>query len=330
MSLRTTGPAPATVEVEPTDDLSAMLIAANDDPETPEGTVYDLLAGTTYTITPFAIKKGFVLHGPSTGDRPVIVMNGTWSTAANANIASFSFENVELRNQADNQYFFNSGNPFEMETASFTNCVFRQIRRGFWRHQGASTKHISNIEIDNCWFDQCGWQSGTYGTFAFGSGNKDEIGTYDQIDNLTIRNTTFSRGGYKQDTRFGWGNLVNHSQSSHPINLIIESVTFYDFCINQRLVDITNTERSTVTVRNTVIASDMGELLSLGSGTRTTFSNNYATTDYRLGGYQIRATSVGAAAADLFVNPDGGDLTLKDHSSLIFINEAGDPRWLVD
>lgn len=83
-------------------------------------------------------------------------------------------------------------------------------------------------------------------------------------------------------------------------------------------------------MRNTVIASDMGELLSLGSGTRTTFSNNYATTDYRLGGYQIRATSVGAAAADLFVNPDGGDLTLKDHSSLIFINEAGDPRWLVD
>ena len=64
VSLRTTGPAPATVEVEPTDDLSAMLIAANDDPETPEGTVYDLLAGTTYTITPLCfIKKGFVLHG---------------------------------------------------------------------------------------------------------------------------------------------------------------------------------------------------------------------------------------------------------------------------
>ena len=328
VSFRTTGPAPATVEVEATDDLSALLIAANDDPETAEGTVYDLLAGTTYTISPFAIKKGFVIHGPETGDRPVIVLNGTWSIAANANISTFSFENVELRNQADNQYFFNCGNPYELEEAAFTNCVFRQIRRGFWRHQGANTKHISSIEIDNCWFDQCGWQSGTYGTFAFGSGEKGVIGTYDNIQNITIRNTTFSRGGYKVDTKFGWGNLINHSQSSNPLNLTIENVTFYDFCVNNRLIDISNTERSSVTVRNTVIASDMGELLSLGSATSTNFSNNYATTDYRLGGARIRATSVPSPAADLFMDPDNGNLMIKDHSSIIYLTEAGDPRWL--
>lgn len=328
VTFRTTGPAAMVIDVDITDNLSDILFANNDDPDIPEGTEYQLLEGTTYNLSTFPIKKGFALIGPSEGTRPVIVLNGTWSIYSGAYLASLTFQNVEIRNAAINQYFMNCSNPFTVENVSFTNCLFRNVYRGFWRHQSSNVKKIDAIEIDNCWFDQCGWQGSTYGTFNFGSAGKDEIGAYDQIGAITIRNTTFSRGGYQQDVSWGWGNLINHSTSSTAINLTVENVTFYDFCVNNRLIDISNTERSTVTVRNVIVASPMGELIATGSGTRTTYSNNYVTTDYKLGGSKISAIELGISANDLFQNPDNGDYTIKDTSSLVYLTQAGDLRWI--
>ncbi len=328
VTFRTTGPAAQVIQVGVTDDLSAMLLANNEDPEIPEGTRYELEPGTTYNVQAFSIRKGFTIAAPNEGQRPIIVINGTWNVFKDAYLSVFSFENVELRNALAQQYFMNSSNPFTIENVSFTNCVFRSIYRGFWRHQASTLKHIEAIEIDNCWFDQCGWQSGTYGTFAFGSAGKGEIGTYDQIDAITIRNTTFSRGGYQQDVSWGWGNLLNHSTTSSPIELTIENVTFYDFCVNQRLIDISNTERSNVTIRNVVVASPMGELIATGSGTKTSYDNNYVTNDYKLGGSKIKATELPVSAKELFKDPDNGDYTVKDKGSLIYLTQAGDLRWI--
>lgn len=328
VKFRTTGPAAATIQVEITDNLSEILNANNIDPDIPEGAEYELLAGTTYTISPFAIGKGFSLVGPEEGDKPVLIMNGTWRFADNAVITMFELKNVEVRNAAVNQYFMNCGGSYSVENVSFTNVTFRNVYRGFWRHQNANTKYIGALEIDNCWFDQCGWQGSTYGTFHFASAGKDEIGQYDQIMAITIRNTTFSRGGYKQDPTWGWGNLINHATTSTPVELTVENVTFYDFCVNNRLIDLTNTEHSTITIRSTVIASPMGELISAGSGPSTTYDNNYTTADYPNGGSRIQAVDLPQRAADIFSDPDNGDLSLKDLSSPIYLNRAGDPRWL--
>lgn len=328
VTFRTTGPAAQVIQVEITDNLSDILLANNDDPDIPEGTRYELPAGTTYTLSTFPIKKGFTLVCDEEGVRPVLVINGTWSIFNGAYISSITYQNLEIRNASQNQYFMNCSNPFDIENVSFTNCIFRNIYRGFWRHQSSNVKHIQAIEIDNCWFDQCGWQGSTYGTFAFGSAGKGEIGTYDQIDAITIRNTTFSRGGNQVDATWGWGNLINHSTTSNAIELTVENVTFYDFCVNNRLIDVSNTEHSTVTVRNVIVAAPMGELLATGSGTRTVFDNNYTTSDYRLGGTKIRATELGIPATDLFRDPENGDYTIKDTKSLPYITQAGDLRWI--
>lgn len=328
VTFRTTGPAPKTIDVALTANLSDMLREGNQDLDTPEGTQYNLQSGSTYTISPFSIRKGFRLVGPTEGAKPVIVLNGTWSAAAGAYIAELAFENVEIRNQAINQYFFNASSSFSIDAVNFINCDFRSINRGFWRHQSSNAKRISEIVLDNCWFDQCGWQSGTYGTFNFGSAGKNEIGTYDQVDNITIRNCTFSRGGSKQDSAFGWGNLIAHSSTSLAIDITVENVTFYDFCVNSRLIDISNTERSTVTIRNVIVASPTGDLFANGSGTRTSFANNYVTADYPLNGSKIGATSLTEKAVDIFVNPEGGDYTIKDRSSILYLTQAGDLRWI--
>lgn len=329
ITFRTTGPAPATIAIDVTDDLGDILKVNNDDPEIPEGTVYELPEGSTYTITPFAMKKGFKIVGPAEGGaKPVIMLNGSWSIVSGAYLSVFSFENCELHNVAINQYFFNCGNPFTLESGSFINCDFFHINRAFWRHQNANQKHIIDMVLDGCRFDECGWQTGTYGTFGFGSAGKGLIAAYDEIDALTIRNCTFSRGGKQQDPAYGWNNLVAHNSSSHPINLTVENCTFYDFCVNARLIDISTTEKSTVTVRNIIVASPMAELIALGSGTRTTYDNNYITTDYKMGGSAIRATQLPVAATDLFEDPVNGNYTIKDFSSPAYTTGAGDRRWL--
>lgn len=328
ITFRTTGPAPATISVDVVDDLSGILSLNNDDPEIPEGTVYELPEGSTYTITPFALRKGFKIVGPADGTKPVIILNGTWSVATGAYLSVFSFENCELHNAAINQYFFNCSSSYTLESGAFINCDFFHINRAFWRHQGANDKHIIDMTLDGCRFDECGWQTGTYGTFGFGSAGKGVIAAYDQIDALTIRNCTFSRGGKEQDQKFGWNNLVGHNSSAHPINLTVENCTFYDFCVNARLIDISTTEKSTVTVRNIIIASPMAELIALGSGTRTTFDNNYVTTDYKMGGSAIKATQLPSSAADLFEDPVNGNYAFKDFNSPAYLTGAGDRRWL--
>lgn len=330
VNFSTTGPAAMTFNVGLLDDLSTMLTENNLDPSIPEGAEYVLPAGSTYTIAPFAIRKGFKITGPadSEGGRPVVVLNGTWSVAGGSVINSFSLENIEVRNQLANQYFFNASGAYTLQSASFVNVIFRNIMRGFWRHQASTVKHVSEIVLDNCWFDQCGWQTGTYGTFHFQSAGKNELGQYDQIDNITIRNTTFSRGGSKQDVSFGWGNLINHNTTISPIELTVENVTFYDFCVGGNLIDISNTSGSTVTVRNVIIASRMGDLYMQGSRPTNIFSNNYTTSEHVAGGNQIQASPLGMSAADLFQDPDNGDYTIKDKSSAVYTTQAGDPRWI--
>lgn len=328
VTFRTTGPAPMTVAIGVTDNLSDILNENNLNDEIPEGCEYELLAGTTYTISPFSIRKGFRLIGPADGDKPIVVLNGTWNVAANSEIGEVVFQNVEFRNQSSGQYFFNSGNPFTMESMTFTNVTFRNLMRGFWRHQSTTTKNIGTIELDNCIFDQCGWQTGTYGTFAFGSAGKGAYGAYDNVQNLIIRNTTFSRGGSKQDPAFGWGNLVAHNSTYLPINLTIENVTIYDFCVNNALIDISSTEGSTVVISNVLVASACGELYRPGSRTQASFSNNYATKECVLGGGLINGINLPVTADELFQNPEGGDYTIKDFSSPVYTTRAGDQRWL--
>ena len=69
-------------------------------------------------------------------------------------------------------------------------------------------------------------------------------------------------------------------------------------------------------------------MFAIGANTTTTFSSNYTTADYTLGGKNMNATDLKITAAELFADPANGDLTIKDISSPIVSNRAGDTRWL--
>lgn len=330
VTFRTTGPAPATIEVGLTEDLGQMLLNGNTDPDVPEGTVYSLPSGASYIISPFAIQKGFKVVGPEDGDRPVIVMNGTWSTASGAYVSIFGFENVELRNQATNQYFFNSGSSYTIEEVGLINVKFVDIKRGFWRHQNANKKVINSFLIENCWFDKCGYNGnsgGSYGFFNLASAGKSAVGDYDQFDELTIRNTTFSRC-WDHELNVGWPNFLDHSHSYLPIRFTLENCTFYDYCLNNNMIMLTSTEGSTVTIKNNLVASASGTFISLGSGSKNTFDNNYWTTDYKQGLGAIKGIKLSVSAADIMKDPENGDYTITDKQSEVYLFGVGDPRWL--
>lgn len=325
-TFRTAGPAAESITVGWDDDLTKLLTDNNDNAEIPEGTEYFLPAGSSYRLSPFAIKKGFRLVGSTEGIKPIVTMESSWNVVAGSYISGIEFVNIEFRQEILNSYFFNSGNAYTLENISFVNCDFYGFGRGFWRHQGANNKHLINFEMEGCKFEQCGWQTGAYGTFHFGSTDK-EGNSYDHLERVIFRNCTFSRDNNNTDG-WGWGNIFYAPNLDKPIHLEYKNVTFYSFCRNQRMINIQSAVGSELVLEGVVLASPCGEIYSIGANTTTSFSNNYTTKDYALGGSKINATDLDMTAAELFVDPEKGDLTIKDSNSPIVTNRSGDTRWI--
>lgn len=325
-TFRTAGPAAESITVGWDDDLTKLLTDNNDNAEIPEGTEYFLPAGSSYRLSPFAIKKGFRLVGSTEGIKPIVTMESSWNVVAGSYISGIEFVNIEFRQEILNSYFFNSGNAYTLENISFVNCDFYGFGRGFWRHQGANNKHLMNFEMEGCKFEQCGWQTGAYGTFHLGSTDK-EGNSYDHVERVVYRNCTFSRDNNSTDG-WGWGNIFYAPNLDKPIHLEYKNVTFYSFCRNQRMINIQSAVGSELVLEGVVLASPCGEIYSIGANTTTSFSNNYTTKDYALGGSKINATDLDMTAAELFVDPEKGDLTIKDSNSPIVTNRSGDTRWI--
>lgn len=325
-TFRTAGPAAESITVGWDDDLTKLLTDNNDNAEITEGTEYFLPAGSSYRLNPFEIKKGFRLVGSTEGIKPIVTMESSWNVVAGSYISGIEFVNIEFRQEILNSYFFNSGNAYTLENISFVNCDFYGFGRGFWRHQGANNKHLMNFEMEGCKFEQCGWQTGAYGTFHLGSTDK-EGNSYDHLERVIFRNCTFSRDNNSTDG-WGWGNIFYAPNLDKPIHLEYKNVTFYSFCRNQRMINIQSAVGSELVLEGVVLASPCGEIYSIGANTTTSFSNNYTTKDYALGGSKINATDLDMTAAELFVDPEKGDLTIKDSNSPIVTNRSGDTRWI--
>ena len=324
---RTAGPSASSVEIGWDDDLSAILLANDENTEIPEGAEYFLPAGSSYRITPFAIKKGFRLVGSTEGMKPVVIMESTWNITSGSYISSLEFANIEFRQEIMNNYFMNINSSYTMENISFVNCDFIRFGRGFWRHQAANAKHLINFEMEGCKFEECGWQGSAYGTFHLNSFDKDNGVSYDQVDRVVFRNCTFSRDN-DGTSGYGWGNLFYAPNMDKPIHLEYKNITVYNYCLNQRMINIESAVGSELVIENWVLASSCGDLYSIGGNTVTSFANNYTTNNYVLGGSKINATDLDVSATDLFVDPENGDLTIKDLSSPIVENRAGDTRWI--
>lgn len=325
VTFRTAGPSAGQILVNKGDDLDALLRKNNLDPTIPEGTEYFLEAGSLFKITPFTISKGFRLVGGISGERPQIEMNGNWNITEGAYLSSLAFENIRFYQTIDGSYFFNSGTSWTIGEITFYNCTFNYFKRGFWRHQGnGKYKEVGNFEMTYCTLQDVGGHSGPYGTFALGSAGADNF------KRAVFNNCTFMKDYYgTTNNTLNFKNLFDYGSSAYPIYLEYNNITIYDYAYNNALINIPAAVGSTLVFKNVLLASPCGKVIkAMGAGTTTEYSNNYTTTDYLLGPTSILGTALGINAQSLFVNPKGGDLTIKDPNSPIVKNKVGDLRWL--
>lgn len=328
----TTGPAAGSVMVNQGDDLSAILNAANINPDVPEGVEYILENGATFSLAPFAITKGFLLTSPSGGERADVTMiAGTsgswWNFAANAYVEKMEFSNINFSHEEGNTsgYFMNAENSYEAEQIVFFNCDFSGFGRGFWRHKNNNYKRIGSFEMDYCVIKNCGAfnASGGYGTFNMGSDTDDMA--YDNIESASFTNMTFMNA-----VNGSMGNLFYAPKTTYPVNLTYKNVTIYNyFDSSASLVQFSWATGSTLTFENVLFASRGGAFFVEPSGLTKNFSNNYVTTEASSAGYSlVNAVNLEVSATDLFADPANGNLTIKMLTSPIVANEVGDPRWL--
>ena len=291
VTFRTAGPSAMSIQVGLDDDLSAMLLNNDVNPEVPEGTEYYLPAGSSYRITPFTLMKGFRLAGSRDGVKPVVVLEGSWNIAAGSYISSLEFDNIEFRHEANNNYFMNVDKPYTIENVSFVNCDFISLRRGFWRHQSANAKYVMNFEMEGCRFEKCGWQTSAFGMVYLKSFDDKAGVSYDQFDRAIFRNCTFSNDN-DGTNGYGWGNLFYAPYMDKPIYLEYKNVTIYNYSRNQRLINIESAVGSELIMKGILLASPCGDLFAIGANTTTTFSDNYTTADYLLGGKNMNLSLI--------------------------------------
>ncbi len=317
-----------------TDDLSALLAYNNDDDAVPENSEYVLPAGSTYTISPFRIKKGFTIRGEEGGEKPHLICNGSWNFAENSHVKKFEMVNLKVSHKAEGQYFVNADSPFQLQQATFTNVDFVGLTRGFWRHKNENEKIVKNIIIDGCLFDKCTQASGSYG-FIYLEAAKNEANGFDDIQNVTIKNTTIGRSviHYADGTTdHGWTNLIQANKSTNPMNIKLSAVTIYDYCPGKALINIDYAEGSTLTVDRLILASGCSQLLNKKPAQLSySYSNNFATSEYSRTMADYNGINCSSSAADVFANPANGDYTLNaanaDAQQMIQA-KAGDPRWI--
>ncbi len=317
-----------------TDDLSALLAYNNDDDAVPENSEYVLPAGSTYTISPFRIKKGFTIRGEEGGEKPHLICNGSWNFAENSHVKKFEMVNLKVSHKAEGQYFVNADSPFQLQQATFTNVDFVGLTRGFWRHKNENEKIVKNIIIDGCIFDKCTQASGSYG-FIYLEAAKNEANGFDDIQNVTIKNTTIGRSviHYADGTTDpGWTNLIQANKSTNPMNIKLSAVTIYDYCPGKALINIDYAEGSTLTVDRLILASGCSQLLNKKPAQLSySYSNNFATSEYSRTMADYNGINCSSSAADVFANPANGDYTLNaanaDAQQMIQA-KAGDPRWI--
>ncbi len=222
-----------------------------------------------------------------------------------------------------------------MQQATFTNVDFVGLTRGFWRHKNENEKIVKNIIIDGCLFDKCTQASGSYG-FIYLEAAKNEANGFDDIQNVTIKNTTIGRSVIRNadgtKAYDGWTNLIQANKSTNPMNIKLSAVTIYDYCLGKALINIDYAEGSTLTVDRLILASGCSQLLNKKPAQLSySYSNNFATSEYSRTMADYNGINCSSSAADVFANPANGDYTLNaanaDAQQMIQA-KAGDPRWI--
>lgn len=329
---KTAGPPEGAKVITLTEDLNAILLGDKDNSDIKDGQVYYIRGGGTFDITGFDFQKGFQIIG-APGVKTVI--NVTSAFTPDANAGKLIFTNVTLRGSdrlISNQE--NDGRDYVWNGLEITGCNITGFANGFILLQTSANhlKKILSLYVDNCVFNEM-----QGGRFLETNNFSDASAMMAQVNKVVVTNTTFMNSS-KMLFLFlpdAYGN------SGSTIDLTMRNVTIFESLGrlgNNRTIQMNRlTNQSKVSISKCLFSNDINasndqymfyETCLCGSAV-TSYADNYITgTRDETGRKGVSAKKLNLSQDELFVNPSEGNLNIKNLSSVIYLDQIGDSRWL--
>lgn len=283
-----------------------------------------LKAGETYTINGGLLenpaKPVYILGQEPFRDKGLATVKKNSLIIFTGNVGGVHFKNLKI--QDTGRVFQFKGQHFDVDTISFVNCEFENLAGVLWYQNDPKADNVEivrNLIIDNCRF---------YNIAAnfFVPVNRSIVPVY----NISIKNSTF----HMKKTVMILGNL---NRVPDNLNVTIENNTFVSAaCADATMFNLNGASATqfNLSVKNNLFVgsdSGLGTLFVLDNVTNRNISGNYYTKGYVMKAWGLDDTETPVATSltmdELFSNAVGGDLTIKDKSSEVYVNKIGDSYW---
>lgn len=225
-------------------------------------------------------------------------------------------ENIALMGTNINGYFVNlSTNGVAVEEYAFVDCYMTTYRSAV--RLGNNSISVKNILFDDCIIHNMG-----------GYGIVNIAGSTPGVDSISFKNSTLTElSTQMMDVR----NKVKQ--------IYIGNCTFYNqnVALTQLLRFDTNNLPLAVTTESNIISGNNsgGKINSLSYNMANTsvnisFGGSYRTNELTINQYDFADISVfNGSAADLFVDPQNRNFSIKPTANFAGRGSAGDPRWMM-
>jgi len=330
VEFKTAGPPQGSIEITMKDDFSTILQENQINPDIADGQVYYITESGEYAIEGFEFTKGFSVVAGIGID---VTLNIKSPFYPNGKVGELKFKNLQLTGEKrliENPA--SDGKDYNWEGVNIDDCTLSGFEGGliYVAVSSENMKKINSITINNCIFDQM--KKGIMITTNLSDNSR----KYLELSSVSITNSTFIRSSQMS--------LINlhdaYGQAGCSISYTMTNITVYEsLAQNGRLIQMNRLQNtSQVLISNCLFSIEennykdtymFNETCLAGSAVKT-LSNNYMTgelTECERSG-KINCIKLPGNRSNLFENLDDNDLTIKDHSSVIYTDRIGDPRWI--
>lgn len=331
VTFRTAGAEEGDIIITAGQDLSSILKTNEKDAMIFDGQRYYIQDEGTYNLEGYGFTKGFNITAAPGKDIVINVTNPFTPTEVPDNTTGkIVFNNLHLVGETlliDNTK--EDGLNYTWEGLELNGCTFSAFP-GLIRLNTSegNLKKIMNVLISNCVLNEMG--SGKLISIE-NHPNKNKVAA---VDALTITQTTISNS--PKFLILGFPD--NYGYSGSTIVLFMQNVTIFESCTSARMIAMNRlTDESQVFINHCLFSNVKNnnggnmfyETCLAGSATKT-FAENYRTTELPETGRggNVASVDLGLTQEELFVDPGTSDLTIKDKTSIVYVNEIGDSRWL--
>lgn len=298
----------ATIEVQPSDDINALLASASSGVVT-----LSFKGGEAYTYSeitiPGKVTSLFMAGNTVNGKLPQVIAS---KMVFNAPADVIKWQNIDLVSDGKSQFFIEISNDNCFKDIAFEGCHISEIPRSLVRLNSGNSE-INRITVSNCIIKNVALSG--YGLFNFGKAKS--------LKQLVIENSTLMEiGDQLMDVRF----VIDEIKMDNCI--------FCNYATSMPKIFRLDKQPKSIAVTSTVFAGTNGGS-PIDSGNKDysgflDFSGCYLTSDFQVKSIAFtNAKALAIPSSELFVDPMNGDFHYNPELRFEGEGKAGDPRWWI-